>query len=82
VKLDPELAPDLTRRGGVAFATATLCRSLGLRIITEGIETHAQLEGARAAGADAVQGFAVAGLLSAPEVGPHLRPAAVMPHRR
>ena len=74
-KLDPELAPDLARRGGVAFAAATLCRTLGLRVIAEGIETHAQLEGARAAGADAVQGFAVAGLLGPQEVPPHLRPA-------
>ena len=75
VKLDHELAPDLARRGGVAFAAATLCRTLGLRVIAEGIETHAQLEGARAAGVDAVQGFAVAGLLGPQEVPPHLRPA-------
>jgi diguanylate cyclase (GGDEF)-like protein len=75
VKLDHELAPDLARRGGVAFAAATLCRTLGMRVIAEGIETHAQLEGARAAGVDAVQGFAVAGLLGPQEVPPHLRPA-------
>ena len=75
VKLDHELAPDLARRGGVAYAAATLCRTLGLRVIAEGIETHAQLEGARAAGVDAVQGFAVAGLLGPQEVPPHLRPA-------
>jgi EAL domain-containing protein (putative c-di-GMP-specific phosphodiesterase class I) len=61
VKLEPELAPDFARSPGVASGAVTLCRSLGLRVIAEGIETKAQLEGARAAGVDAVQGFAVAG---------------------
>jgi EAL domain-containing protein (putative c-di-GMP-specific phosphodiesterase class I) len=72
VKLDHELAPDFTRAHGVAAATTTLCRTLGLRVIAEGIETKAQLEGARAAGVDAVQGFAVAGMLASHEVSPYL----------
>jgi EAL domain-containing protein (putative c-di-GMP-specific phosphodiesterase class I) len=49
-----------------------LCRSLGLRAIAEGIETREQLEGARAAGVDAVQGFAVAGVLTAQDAPAHL----------
>jgi diguanylate cyclase (GGDEF)-like protein len=72
VKLDEELAPDFARPGGVASATAALCRSLGLRAIAEGIETREQLEGARAAGVDAVQGFAVAGVLTAQDTSAHL----------
>jgi EAL domain-containing protein (putative c-di-GMP-specific phosphodiesterase class I) len=72
IKLDHELAPDFARSHGVAAATATLCRTLGLRVIAEGIETKAQLEGAREAGVDAVQGFAVAGMLASHEVSPYL----------
>ena len=72
VKLDHELAPDFARSPGVASGAATLCRSLGLRVIAEGIETQDQLDGARAAGVDAVQGFAVAGLLASHEVSPYL----------
>jgi diguanylate cyclase (GGDEF)-like protein len=80
VKLDHELAPDFARAHGVAAAATTLCRTLGLRVIAEGIETKAQLEGARAAGVDAVQGFAVAGMLASHEVSPYLpgfRPGVV-----
>jgi EAL domain-containing protein (putative c-di-GMP-specific phosphodiesterase class I) len=49
-----------------------LCRSLNLPVIAEGIETKDQLEGARRAGVEAVQGFGVAGLLSPHEVSPYL----------
>ena len=72
VKLDHELAPDFARSPGVASGAVKLCRSLGLRVIAEGIETQDQLDGARAAGVDAVQGFAVAGLLASHEVSPYL----------
>jgi diguanylate cyclase (GGDEF)-like protein len=72
VKLDTELAPDFARAHGVAAATVALCRTLGLRVVAEGIETKAQLEGAREAGVDAVQGYAVAGMLASHEVSPYL----------
>ncbi|MFI7587986.1 EAL domain-containing protein [Spongisporangium articulatum] len=63
VKLDHVLAAELGRGesgDAVPRSIAQLCRSLGLRVIVEGVETMMQLRGARDIEADAVQGFAIA----------------------
>jgi EAL domain-containing protein (putative c-di-GMP-specific phosphodiesterase class I) len=68
VKLDPSLAPDLSRQNAVPKAMAQLSRALGLRVVVKGVETMAQLRGAREIQADAVQGFAIARPMSAEDV--------------
>ncbi len=58
VKIDRQFVVDAERRGPVVIsAIVDLAHELGLRAVVEGVETEAQLETARAAGADAVQGF-------------------------
>jgi diguanylate cyclase (GGDEF)-like protein len=68
VKLDPSLAVELGRQDAVPRAMAQLCRTLGLRVVVEGIETMVQLRGAREIGAEAVQGFAIARPMSAEDI--------------
>jgi sensor c-di-GMP phosphodiesterase-like protein len=68
VKLDPSLAPDLSRQNAVPKAMAQLSRALGLRVVVKGVETMAQLRGAREIQADAVQGIAIARPMSAEDV--------------
>jgi EAL domain-containing protein (putative c-di-GMP-specific phosphodiesterase class I) len=68
VKLDPSLAAELGRHDAVPKAIGQLCRTLGLRVVVEGVETMVQLRGAREILADAVQGFAIARPMSAEDV--------------
>jgi EAL domain-containing protein (putative c-di-GMP-specific phosphodiesterase class I) len=68
VKLDPSLAAELGRQDAVPRAMAQLCRTLGLRVVVEGVETMMQLRGAREIEADAVQGFAIARPMSAEDI--------------
>ncbi len=68
VKLDPSLAAELGRLDAVPKAIAQLCRTLGLRVLIDGVETMVQLRGAREIQADAVQGFAIARPMSAEDV--------------
>jgi len=68
VKLDPSLAAELGRQDAVPRAMAQLCRTLGLRVVVEGVETMVQLRGAREIEADAVQGFAIARPMSAEDI--------------
>ena len=68
VKLDHVLAAELGRQDAVPRSIAQLCRSLGLRVIVEGVETLMQLRGAREIDADAVQGFVVARPMPAEDV--------------
>ena len=58
VKIDRQFVVDAERRGPVVIsAIVDLAHELGLRAVVEGVETETQLEMARAAGADAAQGF-------------------------
>lgn len=59
VKLDRDLVTNLDEDGGEAVLTAAvaLARSLGMRSVTEGIETAAQLAAVRRAGSDLGQGY-------------------------
>jgi diguanylate cyclase (GGDEF)-like protein len=68
VKLDPSMAAELGRQDAVPRAMAQLCRTLGLRVVVEGVETMVQLRGAREIEADAVQGFAIARPMSAEDI--------------
>ena len=68
VKLDPSLATELGRQDAVPRAVAQLCRTLGLRVVIEGVETMLQLRGARQIQADAVQGMAIARPMTAEDI--------------
>jgi diguanylate cyclase (GGDEF)-like protein len=68
VKLDHQLAVELGRQDAVPRSIAQLCRTLGLRVIVEGVGTMVQLHGARQIEADAVQGFAIARPMSAEDI--------------
>jgi diguanylate cyclase (GGDEF)-like protein len=68
VKLDPSLAGELGRHDAVPRAMAQLCRTLGLRVVIEGVETMVQMQGAREIEADAVQGFAIARPMSTEDI--------------
>ena len=59
LKLDRDLVVNLGQEGGEAVLTAAvaLAHSLGMRTVTEGIETSAQLAAVRRAGADLGQGY-------------------------
>ena len=59
VKLDRDLVTNLEEEGGEAVLTAAvaLARSLGMRTVTEGIETPAQLAAVQRAGSDLGQGY-------------------------
>jgi diguanylate cyclase (GGDEF)-like protein len=68
VKLDCTLAGQLGDDDEVPRAVAGLCRTLGLRVVVEGVETVTQLNGARDIQADAVQGFAIARPMSGEDI--------------
>jgi EAL domain-containing protein (putative c-di-GMP-specific phosphodiesterase class I) len=68
VKLDSSLAAELGRQDAVPKAMAQLCRTLGLRVVIEGVDTMIQLSGARKIQVDAVQGLAIARPMSAEDV--------------
>ena len=68
VKLDPCLTTELGRHDAVPRAVAQLCRTLGLRVVLEGVETMVQMQGAREIDADAVQGFAIARPMSTEDI--------------
>jgi EAL domain-containing protein (putative c-di-GMP-specific phosphodiesterase class I) len=68
VKLDHLMAAELGQHDAVPRSIAQLCRTLGLRVVVEGVETLRQLHGAREIGADAVQGHAIARPMSAGDV--------------
>jgi diguanylate cyclase (GGDEF)-like protein len=59
VKLDRDLVTNLAEDGGEAVLTSAvaLARSLGMRTVTEGIETAAQLAAVQRAGSDLGQGY-------------------------
>lgn len=60
LKIDRSFVRDLCAGGDAAAivrAVAGLGRSLGIRVTAEGVETEAQLEGLRAEGCDAAQGY-------------------------
>lgn len=80
VKIDGRYLTQASDSGySVPGAIANLARSLGLVVVAEGVETAGQLEIARQAGCDLVQGFLVARPL-APTAIPHLfRSAAWRP---
>ncbi|HET9654983.1 MAG TPA: GGDEF and EAL domain-containing protein, partial [Kineosporiaceae bacterium] len=60
VKLDRTLTTDLGCDDTLTATMVSLCRSLGLRCILDGIESQTQLDAARRLGADAVQGPLIA----------------------
>ncbi len=68
IKLDPTLATELGQQDAVPRSIAALGRSLGLRVVVEGVETVMQLQAAREISADAVQGYAIARPMSAEDV--------------
>ena len=68
IKLDPTLATELGQQDAVPRSIASLGRSLGLRVVVEGVETVMQLQAAREISADAVQGYAIARPMSAEDV--------------
>jgi diguanylate cyclase (GGDEF)-like protein len=70
LKLDRDLVTNLGEEGGEAVLTAAvaLARSLGMRTVTEGIETSAQLAAVRRAGADLGQGYLFSRPMPASEV--------------
>jgi diguanylate cyclase (GGDEF)-like protein len=59
VKLDRSLAADLGTVDTLTATMVSLCHSLGLRCLVDGIETLAQLDAARGLGVDAVQGYLI-----------------------
>jgi EAL domain-containing protein (putative c-di-GMP-specific phosphodiesterase class I) len=68
VKLDRTLAADLGGDDTLPATMVSLCRSLGLRCLVDGVETQAQLDGARALGVDAVQGYLIGRPVAAEDV--------------
>lgn len=63
VKLDRNLIADLDRSKRqqiLVKAIVRLCHDLGAKVVAEGVETMAEFEAARDAGADLVQGYLVA----------------------
>lgn len=68
----------------IAGAIITMAHALGLRVIAEGVETHAQSEFLSARGCDALQGYYfsrpvpaddITRMLATPRLGPALKPA-------
>ncbi|MFH1058679.1 MAG: EAL domain-containing protein, partial [Pseudomonadota bacterium] len=60
LKIDRSFIKDLPQdqdAAAIAEAVVSLARSLGHKVIAEGVETEAQLEFLRALGCDYVQGF-------------------------
>jgi diguanylate cyclase (GGDEF)-like protein len=60
LKIDRSFVRDLcagSDAAAIVRAVASLGRSLGIRVTAEGVETEAQLEGLRAEGCDAAQGY-------------------------
>lgn len=73
VKLDMGLVRDIDRhtsRQAIVRATLSVCESLGIRAIAEGVETRAELETLREMGVDLFQGYLLArpGFEQLPEV--------------
>jgi EAL domain-containing protein (putative c-di-GMP-specific phosphodiesterase class I) len=70
VKLDRDLITNLDEEGGEAVlaAAVALARSLGMRTVTEGIETPAQLAAVQRAGSDLGQGYLYSRALTADAV--------------
>lgn len=66
-------------RGSLVRAVAELGRTLDLTVVAEGVETPRQLELARAARCDAVQGFLLSAPLPPAEAGRYLEWAAAVP---
>ena len=70
IKIDPSLVRDVVTDPGDRVLVAgviEMAHGLGLRVVAEGVETHAQLERLREAGCDAVQGHLLSPPLPAPE---------------
>ena len=84
VKLDRAFAENVSQRSGEAVmrAVVELARSLDLAIVSEGIETDEQLQAARRAGVDLVQGFLFHRPLTAEHLEPLLRTRPALPAPR
>ena len=60
IKIDRELVASITadeKRCGLVRSIVEICRSLGTRVIAEGVETRAQAELLHKLGCDALQGY-------------------------
>jgi diguanylate cyclase (GGDEF)-like protein/PAS domain S-box-containing protein len=76
IKIDKEFVDDLTQGSEDAAITTTvlaMARSLGLRVVAEGVETEAQLEFLREHHCDEIQGFWLAPPLEAAECPAFIR---------
>ncbi len=80
LKIDRSFVKELDASGSVSahahaltHAIAALGKSLGLRVLAEGVETAAQLEAVRALGCDEVQGFFFARPMPPREIESYLR---------
>ncbi|HEX7189231.1 MAG TPA: GGDEF domain-containing phosphodiesterase, partial [Actinomycetes bacterium] len=73
LKIDRMFVSDLdTGDPTLVAAQIALAHGLGMRVVAEGVETHAQLEYLRSSGCDQVQGYLLAQPIPASEVRPLL----------
>ena len=76
VKIDQSFVsgvPSDANDAAIALSVIGIGRSLGLRVIAEGVETEAQLEFLRANGCDEAQGYLIARPASAEEIAEFMR---------
>ncbi len=80
LKIDRSFVSSLEDEGGndaaIARAIITLGHSLGMTVVSEGVETQAQLAYLRANGCDTVQGYLFSKPVPAADIPPMLQPVA------